>query len=59
MVTAEGRLRSYHNSQQYCMSVQNNATANGTRFITYGCGTSAHHQFFELAPAPDWPQSQF
>ncbi|TXH77642.1 MAG: hypothetical protein E6Q88_00780 [Lysobacteraceae bacterium] len=59
VVGADGRFRSVSNSQQYCISVQNKGAADGTRFITYACGTSLHHQQFELAPVADWPQTTF
>jgi hypothetical protein len=59
VITAQGRFRSYHNGQQYCMSVLNGGTANGTKFITFSCGSTYHHQLFQLVPVPDWPQTQF
>jgi Ricin-type beta-trefoil lectin domain len=56
---SDGRFRSFHNGLQFCMSAQSGGTANGTRFVTAPCGSTAHPQFFRLQPVADWPQTSF
>lgn len=59
VVGSDGRFRSVSNGQQYCLSVQSNGTVDGTRFVTYACGSTLHHQIFQLVPVADWPQTVF
>lgn len=58
-ITTDGRFRSIHNGQQYCMSVENGGTGNGTRFVTYACGSNVHKQQFVLQTVSDWAQTTF
>lgn len=58
-IGSDGRFRSVSNGSQYCMSVQSGGTANGTRFVTYACGSATHPQFFRLNAVPDWAQTSF
>jgi hypothetical protein len=55
----DGRFHSMSNNLQFCMSMQNGSSANGTRFVTNGCGQSQHPQFFRLNAVSDWVQTTF
>ena len=58
-VDTAGRFRSVHNGQQYCLSVQNGGSADGTRLVTYACGSATHPQLFRLQAVADWSQTSF